>query len=59
MGTCCGKGPKRSNPPVDKRGNSLKKFAYLHPNQRRILDAEENSNTVVPETPPETPPEQV
>lgn len=43
MGTCCGKKPSR-NRPVDKRGNSLRKYAYLHPHQKRILDAEDASN---------------
>jgi hypothetical protein len=39
---CCGKNVKKNNP-VDKRGNSLKKYAYLHPNQKKILDGEEQS----------------
>ena len=37
---CCGKSVPR-NKPVDKRGNSLNKYAYLHPNQKKILEAEE------------------
>jgi len=44
MGTCCGKGGNKKQKQVDKRGNSLRKFAFLHPNQKRILDAEDEKN---------------
>ncbi|MCK5016496.1 MAG: hypothetical protein KAS32_05420 [Candidatus Peribacteraceae bacterium] len=42
---CCGKNVKRNKPPVDKRGNSLRKVAFLHPHQKRILEAEDNNIT--------------
>jgi hypothetical protein len=37
---CCGKSPN-NNRSTDKRGNSLRKVAFLHPHQRRILEAED------------------
>ena len=47
---CCGKKPNRNSPIVDKRGNSLRKYMYLNPKQRKLLEAEdkekqEDSNT--------------
>ena len=40
---CCGRNTKRNKPPVDKRGNSLRKVAFLHPHQKKILEAEDKS----------------
>ena len=39
MGKCCGRGAKK-NRPVDKHGNSLSKYAYLHPNQKKLLESQ-------------------
>lgn len=36
---CCGKVKKRKA--IDKNGNSLKKYAYLNPNQKKLLEAQE------------------
>lgn len=36
----CGSRPPKNNP-FDKRGNSLKRYAFLNPNQIVIRDAED------------------
>lgn len=36
----CGRSADR-HVPIDKKGNPLKKYAYLKPNQLRLLKAEE------------------
>jgi len=39
---CCGRRTKRNKPPaVDKRGNSLRNVGFLHPHQKKILEAED------------------
>jgi hypothetical protein len=40
---CCGGNVKRNNS-VDKNGNSLKKYAFLKPNQLKIRDREESKD---------------
>jgi len=40
MAKCCGGGARRNRPRTDKRGNSLENYAFLHPHQRKILEAQ-------------------